>query len=379
MGDARRGLWYGARLTGRGRRAGLLLAAAALIAVSACRTDDTTQVTVNIRKGSNFPEAAESLAAHGIIKSPRLFGFYAARMKRDRTIRYGMYLLPRGASWNDVLTALEQGKGIVNRVRIVEGWAVWDIVPTLAEELEVPEDSVTAAISDTVFLRRMGVPRTQKTLEGYLFPDTYDFPLGTNARQAVDLMLTRFEQVWKPAWDPRLAELKMSRHQIVTLASIVEKEVRKGEERPLVSAVYHNRLKIRMPLQADPTVQFALGRRRPARVLYRDLRVDSPYNTYRRVGLPPGPIASPGASSIEASLYPANVPYRFFVAHPDGHHEFRTTYTEHLKAIQYVREAARRDTIEQRRLAAQARVDSAMLSVNMPRASGDSSARPTPN
>jgi len=362
-------------------RGGLLLAVATLLAVGACRSADTTQVTVNIRKGSNFPEAAESLSAQGVIKSPRLFGFYAARMKRDRTIRYGMYLLPRGASWNEVLTALEQGKGIVNRVRIVEGWAVWDIVPTLAERLEVPEDSVMAAVSDTVFLRRIGVPRTQKTLEGYLFPDTYDFPAGTNARQAVDLMLTRFEQVWKASWDPRLAELKMSRHQLVTLASIIEKEVRKGEERPVVSAVYHNRLNIRMPLQADPTVQFALGRRRPARVLYRDLRVESPYNTYRRVGLPPGPIASPGALSLEAALYPANVPYRFFVAHPDGHHEFRTTYAEHLKAIQYVREAARRDTVEQRSRAAQARLDSTMQMVNNApvRAGSDSTAKTPPN
>lgn len=98
-------------------------------------------------------------------------------------------------------------------------------------------------------------------------------------------------------------------------------------------------------LQADPTVQFALGRRRPGRVLYRDLLVDSPYNTYRRTGLPPGPIASPGAASIAASLYPADVPYRYFVAHPDGHHEFRNTYAEHLKAIEFVRSVARRDSL----------------------------------
>lgn len=313
------------------------------VLAASCGTSDRTQVTVNIRRGSLFPEAAESLAVKGLVASPRLFGFYAARMGRDRTIRYGTYLLPRGASWGEILTALEQGKGIVHRVRIIEGWAIWDIVPTIAEALSLPEDSVTAAVRDTAFLRRMGVPRGQRSLEGYLFPDTYYFPDGISARQAVDLMLTRFEQIWKPAWDSRLTALKMTKHQAVTLASIVEKEVRRGEERPVVSAVYHNRLKIRMPLQADPTVQYALGRRRPARVLYRDLRVDSPYNTYRRVGLPPGPIASPGASSMEAALHPANVPYRFFVAHPDGHHEFRTTYTEHLAAIRYVRGIARSD------------------------------------
>ena len=144
----------------------------------------------------------------------------------------------------------------------------------------------------------------------------------------------------------------------VTLASIVEKEVRRGEERPVVSAVYTNRLRIGMPLQADPTVQYAL-KKRPGRVLYRDLRVDSPYNTYRRAGLPPGPIASPGAASLEAALYPAKVPYRFFVAHPNGHHEFRTTYREHLEAIKMVREVARRDTLERRELERKQAADSA--------------------
>lgn len=333
--------------------------------LGACRTKDTTPVSVTIRQGSNFPEAAESLAMHGVISQPRLFGIYAARVRRDRTIRYGTYVLARGASWNDVLTALESGRGIVNRVRVVEGWALWDIVPALALGLSVPEDSVTAAVRDTTFLRRAGVPRGQRTLEGYLFPDTYDFPEGVTARQAVELMLRRFETSWKPEWDPRLAALKLTRHQVVTLASIIEKEVRKGEERPLVSAVYHNRLKVKMALQADPTVQYALGRRRPTRVFYRDLRVNSPYNTYRYSGLPPGPIASPGALSLEAALFPADVPFRFFVAHPDGHHEFRVTFLEHLAAIQFVRGVARRDSLARVARARQMALDSALAAIGV--------------
>ena len=131
----------------------------------------------------------------------------------------------------------------------------------------------------------------------------------------------------------------MSRHDIMTLASIVEKEARLAEERPVISAVYHNRLRIGMALQADPTVQYALGRH-VDRVLYRDLEVDSRYNTYKHVGLPPGPIASPGAASIEAALYPAKVPYLFFVAHPDGHHEFRQTFSEHTEARAQIRREA---------------------------------------
>jgi UPF0755 protein len=343
-----------------------------------CANSEQEQVAVTIRMGSNFPEAAESLAVQGLVRTPRLFRYYASFTKRDRSIRYGRYLLPRGASWNDILTALEQGRGIVHRVRIVEGYALWDIVPAVATALTIPEDSVAVAVRDTVLMRRLGLPAAARDLEGYLFPDTYDLPDGATARQAVELMVQRFERVWKPEWNVRAQQIKLSRHQVVTLASIVEKEVRKGAERPIVSAVYHNRLRIGQALQADPTIQFALKRRRPGRVLFRDLNVASPYNTYRRVGLPPGPIASPGAASLEAALYPADVPYRYFVAHPDGHHEFRNTYAEHLKAIEFVREVARREAEERRRRAAQAAVDSALQAVGVPRATFDSLAARRP-
>lgn len=328
-------------------RKGLRLAilAATMGGAVACATDDPTMVTLTIRQGSNFREAAESLAAHGVVAHARVFGFYAARRGRDRKIEYGTYFIRRGAGWDEILDAISLGRGIVNRVTIIEGLPLWQMLPILSKRLELPVDSFEAAVRDTALLRRLGVPRGTETAEGYLFPDTYDFPDGVTARQTVELMVRRFERVWKPDWDARLAEIRMSRHEIVTLASIVEKEVRKREESPVVAAVYHNRLRIRMPLQADPTVQYAL-KVRPGRVLYRDLRVDSPYNTYRRVGLPPGPIAAPGAAALEASLYPANVPYRYFVAHPDGHHEFRRTYQEHLEAIRMVRAKARTDSLE---------------------------------
>lgn len=336
---------------------------------TSCATEDETKVMVLIPRGATFRAAAESLAVHGIIRAPRLFSFYASYKERDRTIRYGTYRLAKGTSWNDILLALESGKELVHRFVIPEGWNLWDIVPALADSLQVPEDSVLAAVRDTVLLRRLGVTRNVSDLEGYLFPDTYDFPEGMSARQAVAVMVGRFEEVWLDEWDERAAAIKMTRHQVVTLASIVEKEVRKGDERPIVSAVYHNRLRIGMALQADPTIQYALKRRRPGRVMYRDLNVQSPYNTYRRPGLPPGPIGAPGAASLKAAMYPAAVPYKFFVAHPDGHHEFRNTYVEHLKAIQFVREAARRDSIEKARKAATtagAALDSAMRGVSVP-------------
>jgi len=347
----------------------LLVLALALGLTTSCATDDDTKVMVLIPRGATFRAAAESLAVHGIIRAPRLFGFYAAWKERDRTIRYGTYRFAKGTSWDDILSALESGKELVHRFVIPEGWNLWDLVPTLADSLEVPEDSVLAAVRDTAVMNRLGVPRNVSDLEGYLFPQTYDFPHEMSARQAIAVMVGRFEEVWLDEWDARAAERQMTRHQVVTLASIIEKEVRKGEERPIISSVYHNRLRIGMALQADPTIQYALKRRRPGRVLYRDLNVQSPYNTYRRVGLPPGPIGAPGAASLKAALYPAAVPYKFFVAHPDGHHEFRNTYAEHLKAIEFVRAASRQDSLERRRKAAQtagAALDSAMRGVSVP-------------
>jgi UPF0755 protein len=253
-------------------------------------------------------------------------------------VKPGTYLLRRGTAWGTILESLTKGWGVVRSVTIPEGFALAAIEPLLARALNVPAESVAAAVRDSAYRERLGVPRP--TLEGYLFPDTYHFADGTTARTAVGDMIAQFESRWAPEWNDRLDTLNMSRHQVITLASIVEKEARLDEERPVIAAVYHNRLRVGMPLQADPTVQYARGTH-TSRVLHRDLEIQSPYNTYRRAGLPPGPIASPGRASIEATLFPANVPYRYFVAHPDGHHEFRVTFEEHLAAIQAVRRARR--------------------------------------
>jgi UPF0755 protein len=289
---------------------------------------------VSIPQGAAFRTAADSLHAHGFVSAPWLFRVYARITGRDRQIRAGTYVLQHGLSWTQLVNALRKGQGIERRVTIPEGWSLAQIVPELATELGVPEDSVRAAVRDTALRGELGI--TTPTLEGYLFPDTYIFSYGTQARAAVNELVRHFEQVWKPEWNDRLRQLGMSRNEIVTLASIIEKEARLPEERPVISAVYHNRLRIGMPLQADPTVQYALGEHRE-RVLYRDLEVESPYNTYRHTGLPPGPIASPGKASIEAALYPASVPYLYFVADSDGHHEFRTTFKEHREAKERIR------------------------------------------
>ncbi|HYW31648.1 MAG TPA: endolytic transglycosylase MltG [Gemmatimonas sp.] len=308
----------------------------------------TEKVTVVIPRGATVRTVSDSLVSTGIITSPRAFRFYASLGNKDRAIKPGQYEFVRGQGWSSVLATLVKGRGASRTVVVPEGFDIRAIAPLLAKALGVPEDSVRAAAADAEWRRKLDVPA--ETLEGYLFPATYTFSVGTTAREAVTAMLERFETVWKPEWNARLTALGITRHEAMTMASIVEKEARKAEERPIISAVYWNRVKIRMPLQADPTVQYAL----PAhteRVLYRDLEVDSPYNTYRNAGLPPGPIASPGEASIAAALAPANVPYLYFVAHPDGHHEFRTTFAEHERAIAEVRRAAREAARESARAA----------------------------
>jgi UPF0755 protein len=312
---------------------------------------DTVQVLVPV--GATFKAAADSLGAAGLVRSPRLFTLYARFTGRDRTIRAGTYALTPGQSWTSLIDALHTGQGVVATVTIPEGWLIRQMIPVLSKALDLPRDSLEAAVRDSALRARVGTP--VETLEGYLFPDTYTFALGTTARQVVAAMVARFEAAWKPEWDARLASLGKTRHEVVTMASIVEKEVRLAEERPVVAAVYWNRVRIGMPLQADPTVIYALGRA-VSRVMYADLNVKSPYNTYRNPGLPPGPIASPGAASLDATVHPAQVPYRYFVAHPDGHHEFRTTYREHLLAIRDVRARARSDSTK--RAASAARTDS---------------------
>jgi UPF0755 protein len=293
-----------------------------------------TPTRVIIPRGASFGQATDSLARGGVVGWPKMFRLYGRLTGGDRNIKPGTYLLKHGTPWNAIISALNGGHGLVNTVTIPEGYTIAQITPVLAKTLKVPVDSVAAAVSDTALLARLDVPN--KTLEGYLFPDTYAFPVGTTARQAVREMVYSFERRWRPDWDSSLANLNINRNDLVTMASIVEREARLPEERPVIAAVYYNRLKKGMLLQADPTVQYALGHH-VGRVLYKDLTIDSPYNTYVHKGLPPGPVASPGVASLVAAANPANVPYLYFVATRDGHHEFRMTLEQHTDAVREVR------------------------------------------
>ncbi|MEO7363528.1 MAG: endolytic transglycosylase MltG [Gemmatimonadaceae bacterium] len=289
-------------------------------------------IKVVVPRGATVREVSSSLANAGAIRLPRLFRTYAAIGGRDRLIKPGTYQFQLDAGWKNALAVLVSGKGVVHAVTIPEGYDLRQITPLLVKALGVPEDSIDAAVADSAWQHTLDLPL--KSLEGYLFPATYSFADGTTAREAIKAMIDAFETAWKniPNADARLQALAISRHDAMTMASIIETEAKRPEERVIISAVYWNRVKKGMKLQADPTVQYALPAH-VARVFYKHLEVDSKFNTYKYAGLPPGPIASPGLASIEAALNPASVPYLYFVAHPDGHHEFRTTFAEHEQAI----------------------------------------------
>ncbi|HEU4995285.1 MAG TPA: endolytic transglycosylase MltG [Gemmatimonadaceae bacterium] len=318
-------------------RIGLSLVAwATLTLLSACKRNEVPLQRVTIPPGATMRAVAESLKSGGLIGSPRLFAFYAKLRRSDRGMKPGTYLMRRDESWGGLLSALRTGRGVVNVVTVPEGFTLAQIEQVLIAKLGISPDSFRAAVTDTALLDRLGAPTP--IAEGYLFPDTYFFSPGTSARAAVRAMVRRFEQQWRVEWGARLDSLGRTRHEVLTMASIVEREAKRPEERPVIASVYWNRLRRGMLLQADPTVQYALPQYQK-RLLNKHLAVKSRYNTYQYRGLPPGPIGSPGTASIRAALYPADVPYLYFVAYPDGHHEFRTRLEQHQAAVRDSRRA----------------------------------------
>lgn len=295
------------------------------------------QIIVTIPRGATYYQALDSLEARGIIKNRDWFSLYARVRGLPGNLKSGIYTFEPDDSWSDVVSTLKRGRGIEVRFTVTEGMMGFEITERAATWLGVPRDSFRTAMHDTALERELGIKAYPAGVEGYMYPTTYVVPMHMRARELVKLMVHEFLARWQPEWDARCAELHMTRHEIVTLASIIESEVRYRPDRPYVSAVYHNRLRRGMALQADPTILYAYGRRLH-RVWERELQVKSPYNTYLYPGLPPGPIAQPSDSSIIAALYPAPINYLYFVAQPDGKHIFSATYNDHLAAIRRVRQ-----------------------------------------
>jgi UPF0755 protein len=298
-------------------------------------------ITLTIPRGATLDEAIDSLAARGVVGSAGGFGVYARSRGLQGRLKSGVYAFPPQAGWRHLVSALASGRGAETRFVVREGLTAAEVGEVAQRQLRIPKDSFVAALGDAVARTTLAPPPQDSTVEGYLFPTTYVVPVGLGARDLVRLMTREFDEQWREEWTRRLDTLGLSRHELVTLASIVEAEVRYPPDREFVAAVYHNRLRRKMPLQADPTVLYAHGRRLP-RVRERHLQIRSPYNTYIHRGLPPGPIGQPGIASLQAALYPKTVGYLYFVAQPDGKHVFSETYKQHLAAIRAIRAPQRR-------------------------------------
>jgi UPF0755 protein len=313
-----------------------------LMALGCGPAPDAPMEQVYLGEGISFRAVTDSLAAHGIVGNRSWFRLVARVGKYDRRVRSGLYRFPRGERSLTVLRALVEGRAVTVRLTIPEGYTLIDIAETAERELRIPRDSLLAAARDTALLRELGVEAP--SLEGYLLADTYHWSGAVTADALLRRLAATLRERWDPTWDGRGQELGLTRHGLLTLASIVEGEALVDDDRPLVATVYRNRLRIGMALQADPTVQYAIqlatGERKK-RLYEKDYRFESPYNTYLHPGLPPGPVGAASRESIAAVLAATPAPYLYFVAGPGGRHIFSRTYDEHLRAIRRVRRGER--------------------------------------
>lgn len=294
---------------------------------------------VNLPAHEGVLGISRHLAEAGVVREPASFVVVTLLRGSMRHLKAGEYEVPRDASPWDVAALLESGRVRQHFVLHPEGATVAELGHALEAEGLATADAVAQAASDPKLLRSLGIEAA--SAEGYLFPDTYQFVRGMTADEMLGRMVQRLRAKLTPELRKRARDRGVSVHQLLTLASIIEREAVDGDEMRLISAVFWNRLQHGMPLQADPTVQYALAKERRA-LTRADLATDHPYNTYRHTGLPPGPIASPGMRAIEAALDPAPVSYLYFVARDDRRHHFSTTVDEHNAAVARYRRLSRR-------------------------------------
>jgi UPF0755 protein len=290
-------------------------------------------VTVIVEKGDSFRTVARELEQEGVISSQFLLKVAAVTYGLDRKLTPGRYDFTGRNSCNSVLKKLRKGDFVRMKITIPEGSTIWETAQLLAEPLELDSEYIVSLNTDSALLASLEIP----CLEGYLYPETYHIPWGSNAEETIRLVVGQYYNMTDSIW-PDTVIAGFSKHDIIKLASIIEAETNHGDERGLVSSVYHNRLKREMRLQADPTVIYGLGGL--DRPLYKkDLNTSTPYNTYLKEGLPPTPINSPGLEAIQAALFPDSSDYLYFVADNSGRHAFSRTNTEHNLARQRIKEA----------------------------------------
>ena len=286
-------------------------------------------VKVVIKSGSSLNSIAKMLNEKKIISNKQMFCWAVKFMGKEKQIPVGSFRLVNARTNFDIIDQLVYGTPEVKKIRILEGWNLTQIAGSLSEMMDFDSSEVMDIANDPKFLSKVGVDAS--SLEGFLFPDTYFFFEGDTPKSVLSHLVSKYKEFWNKTYRDRAAMLDMNENEVVTLASIIEGEAIYNSERAKISAVYHNRMNIGMKLQADPTIQYIISDG-PRRLLNRDLRVKSPYNTYLNYGLPPGPINSPGKNSLVAALYPEENDFLYFVATGDGYHTFTTNENDHKKA-----------------------------------------------
>lgn len=300
-------------------------------------------VEVKVERGEPLSAVVHRLKEDGVISNERLFSLGARLRGLDKKIHWGLYRFELPLPPRQVLDQMMLGRGVFRRVTIPEGLTVKEIAELLQKGEIARGDRFLAEAANPGFLSL--VELAEKGVEGYLFPDTYYFTPFATERDVLAAMVEQFREAFNARLRERSRAVGLTLHEAVTLASLIEKETGIDAERPLVSAVFHNRLRKKVPLQSDPTVIYGL-KQFSATLTRKDLQSPSPYNTYRIPRLPPGPICNPGLASLKAALYPAPVPYLYFVAKNDGAHVFSVSLAEHNRAVRSYQSGRRERTGE---------------------------------
>lgn len=288
-------------------------------------------VEISVGEGERFAVTASKLQTAGVVRLQWPLRLWARWHGLDRQIRSGDFRFAGAVSGLDALAILCSPPNALVRVTIPEGTSLSGVAALLSQAGLASPEAIKTVARDPKFLRSVDLPQGA---EGYLFPDTYEWSRRSSVDDVLRLMARRFVAVVTPL-ETQLPGRRLTRHQWVTLASLIEKETGMPKERRVVSAVFHNRLRLGMRLQSDPTAVY--GRAEDAVPRASDLLIDTPYNTYLHAGLPPGPICNPGQAALEAALNPAAVPYLYFVAKGDGGHEFSVSLDEHNRAVERYR------------------------------------------
>ncbi len=290
---------------------------------------DHKYVTVSIKPGFTLSKISDLLYEKNIISNKSMFELAALAMGKEKEFPVGTFQLINCTTNYEIINQLVNESPEIVKVRILEGWNSKQIASYLSDVMSFDSTEVIQLAHDKQFILENGLDLN--SLEGYFFPDTYFFFKGETLPNVLSHLVNQHKMFWKKTYEIRAQQINLSKHEVVTLASIIEGEAIFNNERAKISAVYHNRLNINMKLQADPTIQFIINEP-PRRLFNKDLKIKSPYNTYLNKGLPPGPINSPGKHSLLAALFPEENDFLFFVARGDGYHTFSTNKRDHDRA-----------------------------------------------